>query len=71
MSRRVIDVDFSGKALDGEELMVASPDAVAMGMVEVEHVTLRYPNGYQEQGETIRITAKGMETLKREFGGAA
>lgn len=71
MSRRVIDVDFAGNPLSGEPLMVANPDAVAMGMVEVEHVTLCYPNGFREPGETTRITAKGMEALRKDFGGAA
>lgn len=68
MSGRVIDVDFTGSPLDGEPLMVANPAAVAMGMVEVEKVTLRYPNGYLESGETTRITAKGLAALAKQLG---
>lgn len=68
---RIINVNDEGFPLDGEPIATANPAAVVMGLVEVEKVTFRYPDGQEVEGETTRITKRGMAALRREFEGGA
>lgn len=66
MKRDVIHVDWSGRDKNGNTYdMVATPDAIASGVMKNAKATLVYPDGGERKVKYGRVTAKGMAKLAK------
>ena len=66
MKRDVIHVDWSGRDKNGNTYdMVATPDAIASGVMKNAKATLVYPDGQARKVKYGLITRKGLAKLSK------
>lgn len=68
MSASIIKVDRNGLGPDGDSYdHLANPDLVRAGYMVNRPVLIQYPDGRLKEGNEIRLTAKGIEHLRRNL----
>jgi hypothetical protein len=63
---KTVDVNEKGIDANGNDYSdVAAPEAIRAGLVVNEPICLRYPDGTLVTSSEVRITANGMDAMRR------